>query len=726
MKASSAASLAASIALVLAAVACSKRSEPPAARDVRLLTLDTTRADRLGPWGSALGATPHLDALAAQGAVFLDATTSSPLTRPAHTTLLTGVSPLRPGVRDNVGYRVPDGVKTLAARLSAAGFGTRAVVAASVLARDSGLDRGFDAYDDDLGERAERPAAEVAERALAALDGSAERRSFLWLHFYDPHLPHDAEARWRERFPGDGYAAELAQMDDGVGRVLDELRKRGRLDSTLVVAVADHGEALGEHGEPDHGVFLYQSTLHVPLIVRAAGRAADRVATLARDVDVVPTILDALGLDPAPELEGRSLLGAREGAPAERTAYAESFYARDHYGWAGLRALRDRRYKYVASPRPELYDLQEDPGETRNLAVERQPLADAMAARLAQLSAGSAAGAREAVASEAVERLRSLGYVGASLPEAEASDGPAPRDRVASLALFAEVVPRALECLEERACQAGDVGALDRVLAAEPRYVEGHVLKAKLLSRLGRAREAIAAMEAALRLNPRDTAILADLADLRAGAGDLAGGLELLAAARAESPADGDLVTRESRLLRAAGRDEEALARLRDFATAHPGEPLARYELGCALLERGDVDGAEQAIRAAFAISPGLDRVHFNLALIAEARGRIPEAREEYRKELARRPRNFEAWTNLGLLELEHGAPEAAAEAARRVMELEPRLFAGPWLLARARLAAGGRADAEVLALARRAVELAPDSEAARELLARVRREVQG
>jgi len=461
----------------------------------------------------------------------------------------------------------------------------------------------------------------------------------------------------------------------------------------------------------------------VPLIVSLPGRAAGRDPRLARDLDVAPTILDALGLVPPEGMEGASLLGpAGAGDPAVPAAYAESFYARNHYGWAGLPAVRDPRYKYIGGPEPELYDLSQDPGETRNLAGERTALAAAMEERLVALAGRASLSATAAVAPEAVERLRALGYVGATLAEAETAAGPSPRSRVASLALFAEVVPPTLACLERRDCGASHLAALDRVLTAEPRYVEGYLLRSKALAQLGHAEEAIAAMEQALRLNPGDTSTLADLADLEAGAGDLPAGLERLEAARALSPGDGDLATREARLLREAGREDDATALLREFVAAHPREPLARYELGCVLLERGEIDAAEELIRAAFEESPGLDKVHFNLALIAEARGRTDEARQHYRDEIAARPRNFEAWTNLGLLELDSGAPEAAAEAARRVMELEPRLFAGPWLLARALLASRGKADAEVAALARRSLELAPGSPAARELVAQVER----
>lgn len=715
----------AAAALVLV---CACSGPGPRPRGVLLLTLDTTRADQLGAWGSSSGATPHLDSLAARGTAFLDATTSSPLTRPAHASLLSGVTPLRHGVRDNLGHRLPDSVPTLAERLAPEGYRALAVVAAGVLARDSGLDRGFERYDDDLGGRPERTADEVAERAIAWLADVGEGPFLAWLHFYDPHLPWEAGPEWTRRFPDDGYAAEIARMDAAVGRVLAALRSSGRLDSTLVVAVADHGEGLGEHGEPDHGVFLYQSTLHVPLIVWLPGAAAPgRVPALVRDVDVVPTVLEALGLPVPDELDGRSLLPAISGGdPGERTAYAESFYARNHYGWASLRALRDERYKYVESPRPELFDLERDPAETRNLAAEQQGRVAAMAERLASLTANETGSSRAAPDRDAVERLRALGYVGTALPETGGDEGPSPRDRVASLALFAEVVPPTLACLARRDCDASHVASLERVLEAEPRYVEGHVLRSKLLARLGRTEEATRAIEEALRLNPEDTASLADLADLRAAAGDLADGLEALAAARALSPADGDLVSRQARLLRAGGRDDEAIALLREFVAAHPEEPLARYELGCVLLERGDADAAEPLIRRAFEAAPGLDKVHYNLALLAEARGDRKAAREHYRDEVAARPDNFEAWTNLGLLELESGAHEAAAEAARRVIELEPRLFAGPWLLARARLAATGRADAEVRALARRAVELAPGSPAARTLLDEVERSQEG
>ncbi|MGE0455315.1 MAG: sulfatase-like hydrolase/transferase [Vicinamibacteria bacterium] len=665
-------------------------------RNVLLVTLDTTRADHLGVYGARRARTPHLDALAREGAWFARASSSIPLTLPAHAGLMTGASPLRHGLRDNHGAALEAG-PTLAERLREAGFATGGFVGSLVLARSTGIARGFDAFDDAIGEtdprRSERDGALVVERALAFWEARASERVFAWVHLYDPHLPYEPRGELAREYADDPYAGEVAYVDGLVGRLLDFLRRRGLYESTLIVVTADHGEGLGEHGEPDHGVFLYESTLRVPLLVRAPGGGPGRVDALVRDVDVMPTILDWLGLAPPPPADGRSFASLLRGGSAEpRTAVALSDYARDHYGWSPLAALRDERYKYVAAPEPELYDLGQDPGETRNLAAERAPLAERMRLLLGERLASASRPAAAASDPEREERLRALGYAGGvvrSLP----AELPDPKRRVASLALFSRVAGEALDLLEAgRAAEALPI--VDAALAREPRYLDGHLLRARALMALSRHAPAVRSLETARALNPRDASTLFDLAGARAAKGDLDTALALLGELRQLEPGGSRAFFAEATLRRARGDLDGALRTMRELAGLGVETAEARLEIGRLLLAQGRRAQARREIEAVLALQAGIETAHYNLALIAEQEDDRATARREYERELQLFPRNEEAWQNLGVLLLEQGEVAAAERAFRRVVEIRPELAAGHAMLARALAQRGFTAEA--------------------------------
>jgi arylsulfatase A-like enzyme len=411
------------------ALVATHRSDPP--KRIVIVTLDTTRADQLPPYGFSGIDLPALTDLAGESVVFDRATTAAPLTLPAHTSLFTGLYPTRHDVRDNTG-KLRDGVPTLAALLRSRGFRTAAFVGSIVLNGDRGLARGFDEYRDlaDLRDgRMRRPANEVVDEALAWLNTVAGDRFLLWVHLYDAHQPYAPPEPFRTRYDGQPYLAAIAFMDSQVGRLVRALDARGFARGTAMVVAADHGESLGEHGEETHGLLVYESVLHVPFILRVPGFAAGRVEAPVSLVDLVPTLLDLEGLSPV-GTDGMSLRALMEGRGApNRTLYAESQYGR-RFGWSGVRAVRDGRFKLIASPHVELYDLDVDPGERHDISKGRPVLARALMSRLPSVAPIHASAPDDLVR----ERLASLGYV-AGRSDAPSSGNPPPlpdpRDHIA-------------------------------------------------------------------------------------------------------------------------------------------------------------------------------------------------------------------------------------------------------------------------------------------------------
>ena len=381
-----------------------------------IVTLDTTRADRLPAYGFQGVATPAIDRLVSRGAVFDEAVSVAPLTLPSHTSLFTGLYPPNHGVRDNAGPALERSHFSLAAILHDRGFRTAAFVGSTILNADRGLSRGFDVYDDGRGNGTpappRRPGSQVVDRARAWIDDLDRKPFFLWVHLYDVHASQTLPVELRRTY-GDRYEGGIAYVDVQIGRLFDELQRRGLLSRAIVVVAGDHGESLGEHGEKEHGVFLYDSTLHVPLIVCAPGIAARRVAGLTSLVDIVPTVLSLLGIAAPARLDGISLVAAlRVGRVSERSIYAESLYAA-HFGWGALRMVQDGRFKFIDAPKPELYDLETDPREVHNLADERIATAAALRRELLDMIANvSPQTDMPRLPPDRLRALEALGYIG--------------------------------------------------------------------------------------------------------------------------------------------------------------------------------------------------------------------------------------------------------------------------------------------------------------------------
>ncbi|MCP4655552.1 MAG: sulfatase-like hydrolase/transferase [bacterium] len=427
------------------ALTCAREGPPPeetprldfSQQNLLVVTIDTLRPDRLGSYGYREAQTPHLDRLAAEGVRFANCYAAAPLTLPSHAALFTGRYPFAVNVRNNGTYFLRDDEVTLAELFRQQGFATSATVAAYVLTSKFGLAQGFDAYDDALAAdqllrtfTSEIPAAEVYRRFRRWLDGHGTRRFFAWVHFYDPHLPYAPPGEWGERFAADPYSGEVAYVDAYVGRILAALESRGLSANTLVVAASDHGEAFGEHGEQGHGVFCYEESIRVPLIVRGSGLEAGTVVDdRVQLVDLMPTLLELYGIEPPPGIQGRSFVRLLRGEPGGEPApvYFESLLPQEDKNWAPLTGVLAAGHKYIALPEPELYDLAADPHERHNLFRERRRTAHELDQTLRELlrSATVAAGeGRRELSGDDDRQLRSLGYVSSSSLRSQAMIDP--------------------------------------------------------------------------------------------------------------------------------------------------------------------------------------------------------------------------------------------------------------------------------------------------------------
>jgi arylsulfatase A-like enzyme len=412
------------------------------------MTLDTTRADRIGAYGDPrAAATPALDRLAREGAVFEDATSPVPLTLPAHCSLFTGRLPPRHGVHENIGHL--DGTTpTIATRLRAKGYRTAALVGSRILERSHGLNRGFEVYDDNIpwrmsGPRPRRSGDAVIDGVLSWIKSIKNGAPFfVWIHFYDAHAPYELKAPFDRIYRDRPYEGAIASVDTQVGRLRRFLDENNLTERTVVVIAGDHGEGLGDHGELTHALFVYQSVLRVPLIIRAPGAAlrGRRVKTPVSSVDLMPTVLDLLGTD-CQDVDGRSLVPSLLSTTSETApdVYSENLYIRRHYGWSEMRAIRSGAFKLIDKMNPELYDLVQDPGETHNLAARLPAVTARLALRLKAWHARLATTATGESSTRALDdevrfRLASLGYVGESLRAKSAAHGELgsdPRDHVA-------------------------------------------------------------------------------------------------------------------------------------------------------------------------------------------------------------------------------------------------------------------------------------------------------
>jgi arylsulfatase A-like enzyme/predicted Zn-dependent protease len=675
--------------------------------NVLLISIDTLRADRLGAYGHAAARTPQLDALAARGLRFSQATTVVPLTLPAHASLLTGTFPAFHGVRDNGGFELGPEQVTLAETLQAQGYDTGAFVAAFVLDSRWGLAQGFDHYFDDFDlskysgvglDSVQRRGDEVVARAADWLDGPRQSPFFAWVHLYDPHAPYDAPAEYRARFPAglDGaYDAEVAFADAQVGELLRRLGPE-RLARTLVAVVGDHGESLGEHQEQAHGFFIYDATLSVPLILAGPSVAPGVIDDQVRLVDLMPTLLELAGVSVPGAVQGRSLLPLARGERLDLVAWSETFYPRYHYGWSELEALRDGRFKFIAAPRPELYDLRADPRETRDLAASDPRRVAAFTRALddlrTRLGTPRAARGPGPVTREVEERLQALGYVGGAVSARHLEERPRadPKDRIGLYNLLKRAGSAAIEGRLDEA-----LALAEEALRQDAEIIEGHTLVGNFHARAGRQARAADAYRRALALDPQHLGATFSLALAYKNQGrldDAAAGFERL---RTLDPKNGKALWQLADIDRRQGRLERACERLQQGLTLDVDRPPFQAGLAECRLEERRFDEARALLEDALRARPDLPDAHFHLALAAEAQGDAAGAARAYEAELARDPRAYRAAFNLAKLLLRAGRAREAETRFRQAVDARPEFGTGWLYLAKALFDAGDTAAAE-------------------------------
>ena len=686
-------------------VGCSRTPVTPvAAKSLVLVTIDTLRADRLGCYGNKTVETPHLDGVAAEGALAADASVQVPLTRPSHVSILTGLYPAEHGIRDNVSPALAAGVLTLAERLKGQGFSTAAFVSSIVLSRQSGLARGFDTYSDrfeagaddarflnTIQKRGDGPTAE----AIGWLEAHRGSRTFVWLHLYDPHDPYEPPPPYAARYADQPYDGEVAWSDELVGRLDAALVRLGLRKETLLVVTSDHGEGLGDHGEAVHGFFVYESTLAVPLLVRGPGiPAGTRVATTVRSVDLLPTMLDLLGT-PVPEgrsVSGRSLATAFRGgkAPADAATYAESLTPLLHFGWSDLRALREGRFKYVQAPRPELFDLRDDPKEARNLVRESPGKAEALRAELGRRLDAERAGARApasagAIPPELLEQLGALGYVGAGSGATTATPGADPKDKLEDYKVVNAAMREGLTRLREKD-PVGAAARFESLLARGIASFEVHYYLARALVDQRQCRRAIAHFDAALQRLPAYGPAYTGLADCHLSLGDPTRALAVLAKGKSVSPRDARLFEAEAAIYRQLEKPREAIAAYEAALLLAPQDALLRVKLGELFRDAREPERAIALMREAVGLDPEPGEYWNALGMVLGGSEKLGEAEAAFREAVKRNANDAQYAYNLGLVLLRQGRREEAAAFFRKALELAPRFAA-----ARARLAEAGR-----------------------------------
>jgi choline-sulfatase len=621
---------------------------------ILLVSIDTLRADALGCYGNSRAETPWIDRLAREGVRFASAHAHNVVTLPSHANLLSGRYPLNHGVRDNTGFRFPDGTPTFATLLRDRGFRTGAFVSAFPLDARFGLARGFDVYDDRVGGREGRDAFVMPERAGTRTVGQAVRwlgppggkRSFAFVHLYEPHFPYAPPEPFASRFRGAPYQGEVAAADAALGPLLQPLLDAGAAARTLVVLTSDHGEALGEHGEATHGVFAYEATLRVPLVFWAPGLLRPRVVDApVGHVDVLPTVLDLLGVEPPAGLDGRSVRPLLVGRPLEaRPSYFEALSTSLNRGWAALHGVSESGLKYIDLPLPELYDLRADPGETHNLVRSRAVELDRLRRQLAGLREQDKGVVRVTESRETVERLRALGYAtGTAEAKARYGEQDDPKNLVALDRMLDEMVGL---------FHAGDVGrALDvgrELVRRRPDMEVAHLQIAYLERSRGDLAAAIVSARRAVVLRPADPEAVSLLGVYLTEAGRAREAVAFLGPYVEGPERDLDVTTAYGMALATTGRRRDALAVFEQARAEHPTNAMVLVNVGTVFLMDGDVDRARQAFEAALDLDPDVARAHNSLGVIAAREGRLPEAIERWKRAAELNPRDYQTLFNLG------------------------------------------------------------------------------
>ncbi len=684
------------LALLLAATPLlhaqnSARSGPP----VLLITVDTLRADRLGCYGARHARTPAMDALAAEGVRFENAYAQVPMTLPSHAVILSGTYPMYNGVRDFTSPGLPPNIGIIAEAFRRQGYQTAAFVSAFVVDSTWGFGRGFETYDDHFDPRqfeirnpgnVQRRADETIDRTLAWFEARSGAKSarpfFVWLHLFDPHSDYNPPEPFRSRYAGRLYDGEVAYTDSQLARLFAYLRKMGIYDRVLIVLLSDHGESLGEHGEDEHGFFIYNSTIRVPMIFKLPrGTGSPRVVTRpVGTVDVAPTLLQLARIrDPIRrQFQGANLGSLIQGKrpSGEPSVYAESYYPQNSFGWSPLRSITTRRSRYIESPKPEIYDLSADPTEKNNLYTQRRAEAAALRDRLVEFERRYSASVERAtgppLSAETLERLKSLGYVGYSAPAAPALAAgslPDPKDR---LQVFKSILHATDLASLGRLDQSNDL--LRSVVKEEPNLYLIPFMLAENAARGARWAEAERQFLACLKLNSSFGQAIMGLARALLAQGEAEQARPWLELAVHENPHNFLAYHGLGLVARGERKNEDARRYFSKAVEEKPNYAPSHQELGIVLVEMQRYAEAIVPLNRAASLGPENPILANYQGTAYLNTGRTAEAVGFYQKALELKPDYAAARLNLAFAYLKTGDRAGAQREFRALCQQDPRL----------------------------------------------------
>ncbi|MGA7293067.1 MAG: sulfatase-like hydrolase/transferase [Terriglobales bacterium] len=675
--------------------ATSHSTSPVSNPSVVLITIDTVRADHVGCYGARMVKTPTLDGLARDGVVFDRAISQVPLTWPSHTVILTGTYPFQNGVQDFTGEPLSPKFRSVAQAFKEAGYATGAVVSAFVLDRSWGLARGFDFYDDAFSAQTfekkdtglvDRRAGESVAHAIAWLKKTPRRPFFFWLHLYDPHSPYDPPEPYRSEYSSHLYDGEIAYADHELGNLITWLKQNHLYDSSLIVVLSDHGESLGEHGEDEHGFFIYNATVRIPLIVKppaGSGITAGRRREPAETTAVAPTLLELAGVtdlsDPIyAQFQSHALLGKPGTDAGSRTgkdlAYSETFYPFSSFGWSPLHALESERFHYIEAPKPELYDLETDPGETRNIAAEQRATVAVFQQKLQTILAHNPFAQQEVgignLTPDAQQKLRALGYFGfraAVSPEALKKGLPDPKDKLWEF----NAILRAQDAFERKDDNQAEA-LLNEVQEKDPQiYVIPFMLGESALRRQD-WEKAATQLERCLELNPTFDNAMTGLARALAKLGRVDEARTWLGRALQSNPQN-YVAWYQMGLLDSDSDSAAAQSAYEKTIAIQPNFSAGQRELGMMLFQQKDYAGAAIHIEKAIALGLEDAQLHNFLGICYNRTNRHLRAASEFQSAIKLDPKLAEAHLNLAYAEQLLHNPKAAHEEYTTACNLDER-----------------------------------------------------
>ena len=704
------------------------------ARDLNILlfTLDTTRADHLGCYGYPFIETPNIDRLASQGFLFKNATSQVPLTLPSHSSIFTGTYPLYNGVRDNGGFYLEPDKITLAKVLQQAGWATSAFIGAFVLDSRWGLNQGFDYYFDNFDfakyktislDSVQREGGEVVKAFFDWFATNSEKKFFSWLHFYDPHTPYEPPEPFKTKYGNRMwglYDGEIAYVDTLVGRVVDELKKKELLEKTVIIILGDHGESLGEHNESGHGFFVYDATQSIPFIIRipSSGLKGKVIESQVENVDIMPSVLELLGLPVPKEVQGRSILPLLAGkkADAERVAYSETYYPRYHYGWSELKSLRTTRYKFIQAPRPELYDLTLDPREQTNIFGQHVSLDNRLERELQALqermsAKGIDAKGPQKVDDDAREKLMALGYIGGFTSSSKLAKSGALGDPKDKITLYNRIKQAEGASSDKEFDDA--LRLLDAVIAEDPGIMEARQVRANIYLQLDRPEDSITECKEALKADEEYEAAIFTMAQAYRKLKKYDEAISGFNRIMQLDPKDPKSYVNLGEIYCETKEFDKAISYLEKGISIDPEHgAVAHNLLGSAYLDKKMLDQAEKEILLSLKMRARIPDAHYNLGLLYEERGDIQRAIEEYKKEIEIHPAAHPAHFNLALVYSKLGRPREAVAELKAAINSNKKFARAYLFLAKAYLDLNENFD-EAIGLAKKGLELEPEAEAA-------------